>query len=136
MLPPAPRRPFSARVRAAVVIAAVCIASSAFAGEVLQLKDGKLMAGRVVSLDDAGVNFAPEQGGEIRVAWDKVVPLSRFNLWESTLAADDATGRVALAKWAHSADLFLYARRELVKAKGLGYAGEEKLSELIDRKST
>jgi tetratricopeptide (TPR) repeat protein len=52
-------------------------------------------------------------------------------MWQSTLAADDAAGRVALAKWAQSADLFLYARRELVKAKGLGYAGPEKIDDLI-----
>jgi hypothetical protein len=67
----------------------------------------------------------------MRVSWELVVPQSRYDLWQASLAADDAAGRVALAKWALSADLYLYARRELVKAKGLGYAGPEKLDELI-----
>jgi hypothetical protein len=106
-------------------------ASTASAGDVLQLKDGKLVAGKVVTLDDAGVTFSPDTGGSMRVGWDLVVPMSRFELWQASLASDDAAGRVALAKWARSADLFLYARREFVKAKGLGYAGPEKLDDLI-----
>jgi hypothetical protein len=120
------------RVRAsAVVLVLAALASSASAGDVLQLRDGKLVAGKVVTLDDAGVTFAPDAGGSMRVAWDLVVPKSRYDLWQASLAADDAAGRVALAKWALSADLFVYARREFVKAKGLGYAGPEKLDELI-----
>jgi hypothetical protein len=115
---------------AAALLLACALAVSASA-DVLQMKDGKLIAGKVVKLDDAGVTFAPEAGGEMRVAWDLVVPASRFDLWENSLADDDAAGRVALAKWAHGAELFLYARKELVKAKGLGYAGPEKIDELI-----
>lgn len=95
------------------------------------MKDGKLVPGRTVALDDDGVTFAPESGGEMRVGWESVVPLSRYDLWQSSLSADDAPGRVKIAKWAVSEDLFLYARRELVKAKGLGYEGPEKLDELI-----
>jgi hypothetical protein len=117
------------RFLASVVVLA--LAGGASAGQVLLTKDGKALAGKVVSLDDAGVVFAPDTGGEIRLGWDLVVPKSRYDLWSSTLAPDDAAGRVALGKWAFSADLFLFARRELVKAKGLGYAGPEKLDELI-----
>lgn len=122
-------RPRQFLAAAALIVSA--FAATGLAGEVLQLKDGKLVPGRVVSLDDDGVTFAPEQGGEMRVAWDRVQPYSRFELWESTLAADDATGRVALAKWALGSDLYVHARRELLKAKGLGYAGPEKLDALI-----
>src|SRR5439155_7524616 len=110
--------------RVVPVLIFVALAAGAYASEVLQLKDGKLMAGKVVNLDDSGVTFAADEGGEMRIGWDSVIPQSRYDLWQSTLAADDATGRVALAKWALSADLFVYARRELVKAKGLGYSGE------------
>ena len=107
------------------------LAGDAFAGDVLQMKDGKLIAGKAVKVDGEGVTFAPDAGGEMRVGWDAVLPMSRYELWSASLAADDAAGRVELAKWALSADLFLYARRELVKAKGLGYSGEEKLDDLI-----
>jgi len=115
----------------AAVLVLGALAASATAGDVLQLKDGKLVAGKVTALDDAGVTFAPDAGGSMRYGWDLVVPMSRYELWQASLAADDAAGRVALAKWAQSADLFLYARREFVKAKGLGYAGPEKLDDLI-----
>lgn len=112
-------------------LVALAAASAPAAADVLQTKDGKLVPGKVVTLDDAGVTFAPESGGEMRVAWETVVPLSRYDLWQASLASDDAAGRVKLAVWALSEDLFLYARRELVKAKGLGYEGPEKLDELI-----
>ena len=118
-------RPFAA---AALILSMLAVTASA---EVLQLKDGNLVPGRVVSLDESGVTFAPETGGEMRVAWDRVQPYSRFELWESTLPADDAAGRVALAKWALGEDLYVHARRELLKAKGLGYSGPEKLEALI-----
>lgn len=114
-----------------LLAAAAALTATAFAGDVLQMKDGKLIAGKATKVDADGVTFAPESGGEMRVGWDAVVPQSRYELWSESLAADDAAGRVDLAKWALSADLFLYARRELVKAKGLGYAGPEKLDDLI-----
>lgn len=123
--------PAAPRTFLALVLCLVALASPAWAADVLQMKDGKLVPGKVVALDDDGVTFAPESGGEMRVAWDTVVPLSRYDLWQSTLAADDGAGRVKLAKWAVTEDLFVYARRELVKAKGLGYPGPEKLDELI-----
>src|SRR5688572_10407718 len=110
------------RTLLAALLVLASLASSASA-EVLHLKDGKLVAGKVVKLDDKGVTFAPDAGGEMKVGWELVVPLSRFDLWQASLAADDSAGRVALAKWARGADLFLYARREFVKVKGLGYAG-------------
>lgn len=117
-----------ALLRAAIVLA---LALPAAAAEALQLRDGSIVAGRVVALDDDGVTFAPESGGEMRVRWERVLPLSRYELWQSTLSSDDAAGRVALGKWAHSAGLHYYARRELQKAKGLGYEGGEDLGSLI-----
>ncbi len=95
------------------------------------MRKGELVPGRVVTLDDQGVTFAPDSGGELRVPWTEVIPLNRYELWESTLAADDATSRVALAKWCLETGLFTYARREFLKARGLGYAGSEPLDTLL-----
>jgi hypothetical protein len=122
-------RPAARRALALLLVAA--LSAAALAGDVLQMRDGKLIAGKAVKVDADGVTFAPETGGEMRVGWDSVLPMSRYELWSASLAADDAKGRVDLAKWALSADLFLYARRELVKAKGLGYSGDEDLDALI-----
>jgi len=115
----------------ALAFATAALAATALAGDVLQMKDGKLIGGRAVKVDAEGVTFAPDSGGEMRVGWDAVLPQSRYELWSASLAAGDSAGRVELAKWALSADLFLYARRELVKAKGLGYSGDEDLDKLI-----
>lgn len=112
---------------AALAVFVVAAAGTALAGQVLQLRSGDLVPGAVKSLDDAGVTFVPESGGEMRVTWDKVFPSSRFDLWESTLAPDDAEGRVKLATWAVEAELWGPARRELLRAKGLGYSGTEDL---------
>ena len=98
----------AARFAVALVLAAA-LSLTALAGDVLQMKDGKLIAGKAVKVDAEGVTFAPEAGGEMRVGWDLVVPMSRYELWSASLAAGDAKGRVELAKWALSADLFLYS---------------------------
>lgn len=103
-------------------LALALLAASALAGQVIELRTGELVPGRVVSLDDAGVTFQPEKGGEMRVGWERVTPSSRFDLWESTLAPGDAAGRVALARWAISTGLHRAARRMLLEAQGLGPA--------------
>lgn len=116
------------RLRTAAATAVLALAASAaLAGQVLQLRSGELVPGSVKSLDDTGVTFVRESGGEMRVSWDLVFPASRFDLWESTLAADDAAGRVKLGTWALDAELWGPARRELLRAKGLGYTGAEDL---------
>lgn len=114
---------------AALVIAALAAAASA--GQVLELRSGDLVAGRVVSLDDRGVTFQPEKGGEMHVAWERVTTYCRFDLWEASLAPDDAAGRVALARWALEADLHRPARRALLEAQGLGYGGPDDVAKLL-----
>lgn len=102
------------------VLLAALLAAPAAAAEVLKLENGDLVPGEVVEMDDEGVLFARQEGGRIRVAWTAVLPVSRYELWASTLAADDAGGRLELARWALGAQLFHQARREAVKAKGVG----------------
>lgn len=96
------------------------LAATAHATEILKLKNGELVPGDVVSLDDDGVNFARQAGGSLRVRWSEVLPVSRYELWASTLEADDATGRLRLAGWALESGLFHQARREAQKAEGVG----------------
>ncbi|MCG3133696.1 MAG: hypothetical protein HMLKMBBP_00921 [Planctomycetes bacterium] len=131
------REPSRAPLLAALVLAAAAAfapSSPALAGDVLELRSGELVPGRVVALDDQGVTFAREAGGEIRVGWDKVWPGCRFDLWERSLAADDATGRVRLGEFGIENELWGPARRVLVQAKGLGHADpasvDAKLAEL------
>lgn len=110
---------------------ALAVASPALAGEVLKLRNGDLVPGTVEAVDDATVTFLPEKGGRLQVPWDKVYPINRYELWKSTLASDDAAGRVAIARWAMHADMYLYARREIAEARGLGYGDTQALDELL-----
>jgi hypothetical protein len=110
---------------------AFVLTAEAIAGEVLKLRNGDLVPGTVESVDDDTVTFLPEKGGRMQVPWDRVYPINRYELWKSTLAADDASGRVALARWALDNDLFLYARREIAEARGLGHPDSKALDELL-----
>jgi len=122
-------RTSSASLLGALLLAV--LAGTASAGQVLELRAGDLVAGRVVALDEKGVTFQPEKGGEMHVAWERVTLTCRFDLWEASLAADDAAGRVALARWALDAGLFRAARRALLEAQGLGYPGADDLAKLL-----
>lgn len=110
-------RPASLR---AVLVALVLATSTAASADVLELVTGEVVAGKVDAIDEDGVTFVPEKGGSMRVRWDRVPHQTRYDLTRATLAADDAQGRVKLARWCASVGLYRAARRELVEAKGLG----------------
>jgi tetratricopeptide (TPR) repeat protein len=118
-------------LRLAAAAAIVLSASLPAAADVLELASGELVPGKAARIDDDGVTFVPEKGGEIRVPWDKVVVRCRYDLVRASLAADDAAGRVKLARWAAGAGLHRAARRDLLEAKGLGYAGPEDVDALL-----
>jgi hypothetical protein len=111
----------------------LALAAPVFATEVLKLKNGEMVPGEVVSMDDQGVEFARQQGGKFRVRWSEVLPVSRYELWASTLEADDAAGRLELAGWALGEKLFHQARREAQKAQGVGDEEQQKAAtKLLD----
>ena len=101
-------------------------ANRADGAEVLKLQNGDLVPGDVVEMDDTSVLFARQAGGEIRIEWSDVLPISRYELWASTLRTDDAAGLLELAQWASDARLFHQARREAQKAKGVGDEAQQK----------
>lgn len=109
-------------LRAAVAAAFLVLSAVAARADVLELVSGELVAGKPSKIDDAGVDFVPDKGGSMRVAWERVVPRCRYELTKGSLAADDAAGRVALAKWGVGAGLWQLARRDLLEAKGLSPA--------------
>ena len=122
-----PGMPLRFAAAAALVLAAALPA----AADVLELTSGELVPGKVAKLDDEGVTFVPEKGGELRVPWDKVVVRCRYDLVRASLAPDDAAGRVKLARWAAEAGLYRAARRDLLEAKGLGHSGPEDVDALL-----
>ena len=120
------------RASAALALAFVlALASSASAREVLKLLNGDLIPGTVERVDDVKVTFRSDAGDVIEVTWDRVYPVNRYELWKATLATDDASGRVDLARWALGAELFHSARREIAEARGLGFADTAALDALL-----
>jgi tetratricopeptide (TPR) repeat protein len=109
-----------------LALLAAPLAGVADATEVLKLKNGDMVPGEVVELDDSGVHFARQAGGKIHVRWSAVLPVSRYELWASTLEADDAAGLLELARWTAEAELFHQARREAQKVKGVGDDEQQK----------
>lgn len=119
------------RVRRVFAAVLVTLAVAGARADVLELRTGELVAGKVQSLDDEGVTFLPEKGGTLRVSWDRVPPTCRYELTRASLAADDAAGRVKLARWCIEAGLLRSARRELLEAKGLGAPEGVDVDELL-----
>ncbi len=105
--------------RVAAVAVLLALATPAFSAEVVRLKDGGLLPGDVVSVNDKSVLLARESGGEVRIPWTAVLPVSRYELVAATLEPSDRAGRVALAEWGVGAGLFVQSRRSLLEAKGL-----------------
>ncbi len=116
---------------ALALLVLLAVAAAARAGEVLKLRNGDLIPGEVVELDADGVLFARERGERLRVGWGEVLPISRYELWSASLAADDAAGRLEVARWALEMGLFHQARREAQRCAGLAGDDAPKAKELL-----
>lgn len=119
--------------RLLVLAGALLLVSTAEASEVIKLNDGRMMPGSVVELDDDGVVFALEKGGRLSIPWEQVLPISRYELWSSTLAAGDADGRMEVARWAVEQALFSQARRSARQALGLGIEDPADVESFLDQ---
>lgn len=121
------------RLGTAVLLAALAAATLAVPAraEVLELTTGELVPGKVEAIDADGLTFLPEKGGRMRVPWDGVPARCRYRLTKASLAADDAGGRVRLAKWCLEAGFHREARAECLEAKGLGYEEAAELDALL-----
>jgi len=107
----------------------------AFAGDgqvVLRFKDGRLLPGKVVSVDEKGVKHASEQGTAFW-PWEALTTFGQYEAREALLAEDDGPGRLALGKWCVDAGLAVEARREIQQARGLGAGTAEECDGLLSR---
>ncbi|MCE9636119.1 MAG: hypothetical protein K8T90_10475 [Planctomycetes bacterium] len=115
----------------AFAIALILLGPLSALADVLELSTGELIPGKTEMVDDEGVSFARTTGGSMRVTWNLVVPRCRYDLVRASLAADDAPGRVKLAKWALGAGMYRAARRDLLEAKGLAGTVQEDVDALL-----
>jgi len=86
---------------------------------ILRTNDGRLVPGRVVGVDAKGVKHASETG-ESFWPWEALTTYSQYEARAAALEEDDGAGRLALARWALESGLPGEARKEALRAKGLG----------------
>ena len=107
-----------------LALAAALPASAGDGQVVLRFKDGRLLPGRVISVDEKGVKHASEQGTAFW-PWESITTFGQYEARAALAAEDDGPARLALGRWCLDAGLPAEARREILQARGLG-AGEAK----------
>ncbi len=114
------------RVSPAALVLLLLLAAGAAAGGdvVLRFRDGRLASGRVVEMQEETVLVATEKG-KVSYRWEDLTPFSAYEVRASVLAEDDGEARLALGRWCLAHGLPAEARREVLRARGLG-AGEAK----------
>jgi len=126
---PAPR----ALLAALLLAGAAALPAAAGDGQViLRLRDGRLVPGKVVSMDDEGVRHASEPGTAFW-PWSAITPYGRYEVRAAFAAEDDGPARLALGRWCLEAGLPSEARAEFLRARGLGAGEASELDALAAR---
>jgi tetratricopeptide (TPR) repeat protein len=110
-------------------------AASAIAGDrqvILRTRDGRLVPGRVVAVDAKGVRHAAESG-ESFWPWEALTTWSQYEARSAAAPEDDGAARLELGRWALGAGLPGEARKQVLRARGLGAGTAEDLDALLAR---
>ncbi len=99
---------------------------------VLRFKDGTLLPGKVISVDEKGVHHASDRGTAFW-PWEALTTYGQYEARAAAVAEDDGAGRLALARWSLDAGLPGEARREILQARGLGAGEAGELDALLSR---
>ena len=86
-------------MRRFLIIAAIVVALPSLAlaaDDILRLKTGKVVVGKIVAVDEAGVTLARESG-EARYDWASLTPLCQYEIRADRVAVEDAEAHEALA---------------------------------------
>jgi tetratricopeptide (TPR) repeat protein len=113
-------------------LAAACPARAGDGQVVLRFRDGRLLPGKVIEVDEKGVRHASESG-TAHWPWESITLYGQYEARAAILAEDDGDGRLALGRWALDAGLPGEARREVLQARGLGAGRSEELDGLLSR---
>ncbi len=107
---------------AALLVLPATVATASDGEAVLRFRDGRLVAGKVRELRTDGVLHESDRG-TVFWRWEDLTPFSRYEVRAAVLDEDDGPGRLALARLCLDEGLPAEARREVLRARGLG-AGE------------
>jgi tetratricopeptide (TPR) repeat protein len=119
--------------RAAVLLLASVAPALAGDGQVvLRFRDGRLLPGKVLSVDEKGVKHASEQG-TATWPWESITTYGQYEARAAVTAEDDGPGRLALGRWCLDAGLPGEGRKEIQQARGLGAGASEELDGLLSR---
>ena len=117
-----------------LVVAPLVLCSTAWAGELVELRDGRLVEVENVTPTDTGLvlHIAPETDGmrtEMRVALDEVDAESAARAWGASLRPTDVEGWLRLAGFARKSALFDLAERSFERAADSSTVAEEQLQD-------
>ncbi len=105
------------------------------ADDVLQLRSGRLVVGKITAVDEKGVTIRTDTG-EARYDWATLQPLCQYEIRAARVDPADARGHLALARFCLEQGLYPHAREELAVARGVGGVDSrilDDLSSLVDR---
>jgi tetratricopeptide (TPR) repeat protein len=117
------------------LLSGLLLAASALAGDgqvVLRFRDGRLLPGKAVEVSDKGVRHVAEQGTAFW-PWEVLTGYSQYEVRASVAAEDDGAARLALGRWCLDAGLPAEARKEILRARGLGTGEAPDLDALLAR---
>jgi tetratricopeptide (TPR) repeat protein len=120
---------------ATILFALLLLAAPAPAGDgqvVLRFRDGRLLPGKVVEVNDRGVKHESEQGLAFW-PWDTLTTYGQYEARAAVVAEDDGAARLSLARWSLDAGLPGEARKEILRARGLGAGEATELDGLLAR---
>jgi tetratricopeptide (TPR) repeat protein len=123
------------RLPVLLLSALLLLAPAAAAGDgqvVLRFKDGRLVPGKVVEVNEKGVRHVSDQGTSFW-PWDSITTYGQYEARAAILSEDDGDGRLVLARWALDAGLPGDARKEILRARGLGAGEASDLDVLLAR---
>ena len=119
----------------ALLTSGLLLASAALAGDgqvVLRFRDGRLLPGKVSEISDRGVSHVSEKGSAFW-PWEVLTLYSQYEVRAAVVPEDDGAGRLAVGRWCLESGLPGEARKEILRARGLGAGEAADLDALLSR---
>ena len=125
-------RPLTALLLAGLLALAAGPAAAGDRQVILRTRDGRLHPGRVVAVTEKGVRHASDSG-ESFWPWEAITLYSQYEARAASLDEEDGEGRLGLARWAADSGLPGEARKDALRARGLGAGDAADLDALLAR---
>ncbi|MEN8151341.1 MAG: hypothetical protein ABFS86_16110 [Planctomycetota bacterium] len=113
-----------------VAALAVLVTPALAVDDILTLKNGQIVTGRITALDDKGVTVVKDER-EAKYDWSSLTPRCQYDIRSDHLGEKDADGHATLAGFCLEHRLFAEARNEANVAKALGFKDTKTLAAFL-----